>query len=624
MGYEYKVDDVLGFASAMGYDTRHKGNELEFKYCPYCGGNKKDQYTFSINLETGAYCCLRASCGKQGHFVELARDFNYPLLDTQPKRYRRLPQREIKVREPAVEYLKTRGISEATAKKYKITTQNGKDNILVFPFYDENGIMVAAKYRKTDFKKGVDKCKEWFEHDTKPILFGMRQCEDFTQLVITEGQLDSLACADSGVKNAVSVPNGARGFTWVEHCYNWVMQFEEIIVFGDCENNHITLVDDITKKFPKKKIKVVRMVDYLGEKDANDILRKYGKAAVLKAIENAELRPVSSVKSVADAKSINLSELPKIRTGIYELDKAIGGIYYGQVALLTGKRGEGKSTLGSMIYKAALEQDVSCFAYSGELPDYHFRSWLDLQIAGRENVIEKHNEYDEPYYVIADNAVKVLDEYYNGRAYIYDNDALYTASDEDKEQVMLLKTIERVARQYDVKFVLLDNLMTAIDVSDSDELFNSQREFVKKVKSLARELNIAILLIAHPKKESKGTELNNDSVSGTSDITNLVDVVITYSKNDDTATNDLFQSVIGVTKNRLTGKILTGKKRILVKYSSCTKRIACMKDDIDHVSKCFMKKTSATEFTDLSGFVDLPSDDEVDQVFDEAAKKFTL
>jgi twinkle protein len=117
MGYEFKKDDVLLFASSLGAETRQKGNELEFKFCPYCGGNKDDKYTFSVNLETGAFCCLRASCGKQGHFVELARDFNYPLVDFEPKRYRKLKQVEIQVRKPAIEYMNSRGISEAIARR---------------------------------------------------------------------------------------------------------------------------------------------------------------------------------------------------------------------------------------------------------------------------------------------------------------------------------------------------------------------------------------------------------------------------------------------------------------------------------------------------------------------------
>ena len=611
MSYEYKAEDVLSFASAMGFETKRKGNELNFKNCPYCGSNRSDQYTFSINLETGAFKCLRASCGKQGHFVELARDKNFPLLDAQPKRYRQLKQVQITVREPAIEYLKTRGISKETAKAYKITTQKGKDNILVFPFYDENGIMVAAKYRKTDFQKGVDKNKEWFEHDTKPILFGMNQCKDFKTLIITEGQLDSLTVADCGIPNAVSVPTGAKGFTWVEHCYNWVNSFEEIIVFGDNEHGQITLVEDIAKKFPKKKIKVVRQIDYLGEKDANDIYRKYGKSAILTAVGNAQLRPVESVKCLSQVKFVNLSEMPKIKTGIYELDKSIGGIYYGQVALLTGKRGEGKSTLGSMIFKSALEQGVSCFAYSGELPDFHFKSWLDLQVAGVQNIEAKTNEFNEKYYIIKAAAKQTINTWYEGRAYIYDNNALFEAEGTEREQATLLNTIERVARQYDVKFVLLDNLMTALDVSDSDELFNSQREFVKQVKRLSQKLDIAILMIAHPKKEGKGSELDNDSVSGTSDITNLVDVVLTYSRNEEAANKDTFQSLIGVTKNRLTGKLLKGKDRILAKYSARTKRIACKEDDIESLSVCFQKPES------LSDFETILSEDDLSKALDK-------
>ena len=60
------------------------------------------------------------------------------------------------------------------------------------------------------------------EKDTKPILFGMAQCEDFTTLAITEGQIDSLSLAECGIKNAVSVPTGALGFTWFRHCEEWI------------------------------------------------------------------------------------------------------------------------------------------------------------------------------------------------------------------------------------------------------------------------------------------------------------------------------------------------------------------------------------------------------------------
>ena len=81
MSYELKVEDIFGFAAEHADRGYHqKGNELVFKYCPYChGGAHSDKDTFSINLESGAYCCLRSSCGQRGHFVQLARDFSYQL-----------------------------------------------------------------------------------------------------------------------------------------------------------------------------------------------------------------------------------------------------------------------------------------------------------------------------------------------------------------------------------------------------------------------------------------------------------------------------------------------------------------------------------------------------------------
>lgn len=113
----------------------------------------------------------------------------------------------------------------------------------------------------------------------------MKQCsENRERLIITEGQLDSLSVAEAGIENAVSVPTGAKGFTWVPYCFDWVMQFNEIVVFGDHEKGHITLLDDISRRFDKP-VRHVQEEDYLGCKDANEILQKHGPAAVRNAVK---------------------------------------------------------------------------------------------------------------------------------------------------------------------------------------------------------------------------------------------------------------------------------------------------------------------------------------------------
>ena len=56
MSYIFKQSDLFDMVSALGFETHNKGNELWFKYCPYCnGGDKKDKDTFSVNLNSGAF-----------------------------------------------------------------------------------------------------------------------------------------------------------------------------------------------------------------------------------------------------------------------------------------------------------------------------------------------------------------------------------------------------------------------------------------------------------------------------------------------------------------------------------------------------------------------------------------
>ena len=239
--YEFKTDDAFDFARWHGDKIKVKGDEMHLYKCPYCHGGHKDVYTFSINLKTGQFKCLRASCGMTGNMITLSRDFDFSLGNEVDEYYRpkkqyrsfKTPAEPIKPKMPAVAYLESRGISEEVAEKYEITTLKQQENILVFPFYDEKGKLRFIKYRKTNFDKTKDRNKEWCEKGCRPILFGMKQCNDkFDRLVITEGQLDSLSVATSGIENAVSVPTGAKGFTWVPYCYDWIAKFEPLQLFA--------------------------------------------------------------------------------------------------------------------------------------------------------------------------------------------------------------------------------------------------------------------------------------------------------------------------------------------------------------------------------------------------------
>lgn len=582
--YEFSQEDAYRFAREQFIETKTKGNELQFKYCPYCNGGSggKDKGTFSIDLTTGKFKCLRASCNAHGNMITLSRDFDFSLGNQvdeyykSQKRYRRFkrPEKPIEPLEPAVEYLAKRGISSEIAKKYEITIKQETNNILVFPFYDEKGELQFIKYRKTDFDKEKDKNKEWCEKDCKPILFGMKQCnEKFDRMVLTEGQLDSLSVAEAGIENAVSVPTGANGFTWIPYCWDWLTKFEEIVVFGDCEKGKITLLDDISKRFPNK-VKHVREIDYLECKDANEILLKHGPDAVKKAVENAIALPVNKVLSLADVENINIFELQKLKTGLKELDDTLyGGIPFGIVCLVAGKRGDGKSTLTSQIMGQAVEQGYNTFAYSGELPNYLYKSWFDFQIAGRNHITENNKDGRINRFITNPNQ-KLINDWYREKAFIYDNRIV-----EDDEQEDLLKTITQAIMQYGIKVILIDNLMTAmyIDEKQSSDKYDQQGRFVRALTKIALQYDCLILLVAHRRKNSFTTDAN-DEVSGSGDITNLAGMVLSYDRGTDKEGLRPDQRKLIIAKNRLFGKInLNG---IVLDYDEKSKRIYSNDDEL--------------------------------------------
>lgn len=588
--YDFNREDAFRFASEQGMKVVPKGDELQFKECPYChGGANKDKYTFAINLNTGQFKCMRSSCGVTGNMVTLSKDFDFSLgseVDEYyrpKKKYRQFKKRTEPIipKESAIAYLESRGISEEVARKYEITSQTEHENIIVFPFYDEKGDLQFIKYRKADFDKSKDKAKEWCEKGCKPILFGMKQCNGmFDRLILAEGQIDGLSVAQSGIENAVSVPTGAKGFTWVPYCYEWVSKFQEIVVFGDYENDSITLLEDVAKRFPCV-IKHVRVEDYKGCKDANEILHKYGEEAVRHAVENAEHLKLDRIMSLSEVKSENIYNLPKLKTGIKQIDRTLyGGLPFGMVCIVAGKRGDGKSTFASQLMGQSIEQGYSTLAYSGELPNYLYKAWFDFQLAGRKRIVENVNDFGELNRFITNSNQELIDAWYHERAFIYDNRIVDNDEKED-----LLKTIEQAIQRYGIKVVLIDNLMTAmyLDENRGSDKYDQQGEFVRKLTRIALRYDCLIILVAHKRKNNFSADAN-DEISGSGDIANLAGVTLGYDRGTRDEINkgliDERQRKLVIAKNRLFGK--TDLNGIILNYDEKSKRIYRTEEELNY------------------------------------------
>ena len=110
--YKFDPEDAKRFAREQFIKYRTVGDELVLNECPYCH-SRKDRKTFAINLKTGQFQCLRASCGARGNMLTLHKDFGFD-LGTDVREYERpsyswrrfkTPEQPVESSDPAVKYL---------------------------------------------------------------------------------------------------------------------------------------------------------------------------------------------------------------------------------------------------------------------------------------------------------------------------------------------------------------------------------------------------------------------------------------------------------------------------------------------------------------------------------------
>ena len=580
MIYEFQPEDARNFARFMNARTVETGDELVFKVCPFCGGTtdrRSNQNKFSINLKTGQYHCFRASCGANGNMITLSKQFGFELPGYADEYYnarkrfvnlQKLPRPT--PTDPAIEYMKSRGISEAVSRKYEITTAKDDQTLVVFPFYDDDNKLQLVKYRNLKATKENGLTKEWVSKDKKndlsckPILFGMNHCDPEDDcLIMTEGQIDSLSVVEAGFKNAVSVPLGCNGFTWVPYCWNFLQQFKKLIVFGDYEHGRITLLEDMRRYF-NGTVMHVRPEDYRDCKDANEILQKYGKKQVRSCIENATVVVNKSFVRLSEIRPKPIDEMAFFPTGIDSLDKTLGGFYFGQLVILTGERGEGKSTLSNQLALNAVQNQVRTLVYSGELPNGSLRDWIDTQAAGPAHMKEYRDRFGETYYKLSENVRDKISDWYTEYLWIYQNQFL---EDDDAEEEQTVVELIKDAAKSGFRFIIIDNLMTAMDDDARFDLYRAQTKFVKQLVRIAKARDVLIVLVAHQRK-NQGTNRTADDVAGSANITNLADVVMAFGRTKSEQLKSPRELIIQ--KNRLTGRL---GNPIPIYYDESSRRI---------------------------------------------------
>jgi archaellum biogenesis ATPase FlaH len=209
-----------------------------------------------------------------------------------------------------------------------------------------------------------------------------------------------------------------------------------------------------------------------------------------------------------------------------------GGLRTSSLTILTGEPGAGKSTLINQILAENIQKENNCFLYTGELDNSDAIHWLKKLIANDYHIKEFTSKKDIKYYDISDYTWDLISEWMDGRLFVPDDDFIANKNN-------LLAILEDMIVSKGVKLIVLDNLMT-LNIGDSEKQYQEQKQICLKLKQMAKKYNIAILLVAHPKKpndKNKGKEKPKPSmydVLGASEIVNISDNVLRIERQDNT------------------------------------------------------------------------------------------
>jgi twinkle protein len=531
------------FVSKHFGQYREKGNEIQTVYCPFCnGGKNNDKYTFSVNSETGAYNCLRGTCGVKGSYralMELYEGKSYELRTTktvQPERKQTLAGNGLS--QKSIDYLVKRGFSPNTWEKYGVTESKGN---LSFPYY-EKGKLVLIKYRRPEKYTGKGQ-KAWRDPGGKAVFWGMDLCNPEKQsILICEGEMDALAITEAGVCNVVSVPSGAEDLSCVENCWEWLEQWKEICIWPDNDKPGQEMCRKLIAKLGSHRCFVVQCE----HKDANEALYKEGKEKVKEMVYTAKPVPMAGLVRLADVEAWEYEDAVRIESAMPAINQIVGGFMLGMMSVWTGINSSGKSTYLGQELIHSISQGYRVCAYSGELPAPIFRYWIDLQIAGPGNIEGKLDKIkDNTVYRVKYDQVQHIREWYKENFYLYDSLGGVSVDN-------LIEVFEYAAKRYNCKVFLVDNLMLMVYGESDKDFYRKQSDFVKTMKQFARIHDAHVHLVAHPRKTNG--RLEKMDVLGSGDITNVADNVFSVHRvPTDETDEEGCAAYLDIFKNRISG-----------------------------------------------------------------------
>ena len=225
---------------------------------------------------------------------------------------------------------------------------------------------------------------------------------------------------------------------------------------------------------------------------------------------------------------VDPNDFPFIPTGIIALDKAMLGLTMGDVTIISGVAGSGKTSLIDYIILNAVDKGYKVAAWSGELQGFRFMNWLDQMAAGK-TMVQQQVGYDGIYYA-PERVAEKINAWLSGKFWLYNNRY-------GNRWSQIVNDIREALDSKKPQLLIVDNLTVLnLDGGESDKN-ERQKAFISEMKDLAKERNIHVILVCHPRKEQGFHMLRMESISGSSDLFSICDNVLIVHR----VGNDLVQ-----------------------------------------------------------------------------------
>ena len=398
-------------------------------------------------------------------------------------------------RTKVAEWFKTRGISTQTLIDLQVSEgpefmpQTGKtENTIKFNYF-MGGELINIKYRdgRKNFKlfKGAEK-----------VFYNIDSIVGYDTCVIVEGEMDVLALHEAGIRNAISVPNGAtlntNNLDYLDNCIDYFEDKEKIILAVDQDEAGIALQTELIRRLGAETCYLTNFVDC---KDANDYLLKYGKEELVKTIKECRPVPLENVTTFKDIEHevtdfVQNGFRKGYQIGIKNFDD-IFSTYTGQFITVTGIPSSGKSDFVDQMVVGYNNNYgwKTAFASPENAPTYLHAHKLMRKVW--QDMPRKSD--------IGSAKWKQVAEHVNDNFFFIDMER-YTL------ETVLRKGAELVKRK-GIKCLVIDPFNKIRDVDcKSEDVNRYTMEYLTKIEIFAKKYDVLVFIVAHPTKMYKTSE----------------------------------------------------------------------------------------------------------------------